>query len=238
MKKEIHEFLSFFGAGRPPVAPFTWDLRQLQYASIYFSMSGEDAVLRQAFKHRIAEGKPGRYVDVGCATPVHISNTYLLYALGWRGVAVDANPAFAEDWAAARPRDVFENVAIGQTPGQVFWFKHLRNIGMSRIAGDNASPGPEFSDSGAPVKIERLDTLFARHFSDGEIDLLSIDIEGAELDALMSNDWARWRPGVIIMEAHGFSFDAPRDDRTIDYLYRQDYHLVEKIGANVVLCPA
>ena len=238
MKKEIHEFLSFFGAGRPPVTAFAWDLRQLQYASIYFGMSGEDAILRQIFKRQIAAGKPGRYVDIGCATPVHISNTYLLYALGWRGLAVDANPAFAADWATARPEDIFENVAIGQNPGVAYWFKHAKNVGMSRIAGDNVSPGPEYSDAGAPVRIERLDILFAKHFPTSEIDLLSIDIEGAELDALMSNDWSRWRPGVIIMEAHGFSFDAPRDDKTIDYLYRQGYHLAEKIGAHVVMRPA
>lgn len=235
MKKEIREFLSFFGANRPPVVPIEWDLRQLQYASIYFAMSGEDAALRHIFKWRLASGKPGRFVDLGCAMPVFASNTYLLYALGWRGLGIDANPEFAPAWRDVRPGDVFENVGVGETPGTAYWFRHLKNIGMSQIFPGGERPGPEFSETGTPVKVERLDTLFARHLADQSIQLLSMDIEGAELGALMSNDWSRWRPEVIFMESHTFSFEQPRADKAIDYLCRQGYRLTARIGANVVL---
>ncbi len=238
MKKEIQDFLGFFGANRPPAVPVAWDLRQLQYAQISFGMAGEDALLRQIFKRRLAEGKPGRYVDIGCAAPVHISNTYLLYALGWRGLGVDANPEWAAPWAQARPGDVFENIGVGQVPGTAYWFRHPKNIGMSRIATQNTAPGPEFAATGVAVKIERLDSLFARHFADGLIDVLSIDIEGAELDALRSNDWNRWRPGVIILEAHDFAFERPAESPAVAFLCAQGYRLTDKIGANVVLQPA
>lgn len=238
MKKEIHDFLAFFGANRQPKIPIAWDLRQMQFASIGFSMDGEDALLRQIFKRQLAAGKPGRYVDIGCAAPVFISNTYLLYAMGWRGLGIDANPKWAGLWAEARPGDVFENLGVGQTPGTAYWFEYPKNIGMSRIAAEDVAPGPEYKSPGVPVRIERLDSLFARHFKDGGIDVLSIDIEGAETDALKSNDWSRWRPGVIVMEAHDFAFDRPRETPAIAYLYEQGYALTDKIGANVVLRPA
>ena len=35
----------------------------------------------------------------------------------------------------------------------------------------------------------------------GEIDLLKIDVEGAEADVLAGNDWRRYRPKVIVAEA-------------------------------------
>jgi FkbM family methyltransferase len=235
MKKEIREFLSFFGAGRPPVVPVEWDLRQLQYASVYFGMSGEDAVLRHMFKWRLAGGKPGRFVDIGCAAPVHISNTYLLYALGWRGLGIDPNPDFAPAWRDVRPEDVFENVGVGETSSTAYWFRNLKNIGMSKICPVDERPGPDFSEIGTTVKIERLDELFARHLPDQSIQLLSIDVEGAELGALMSNDWNRWRPEVIFMESHIFTFEQPREDKAIDYLYQQGYRLTGRIGANVIL---
>ncbi|MBX7198043.1 MAG: FkbM family methyltransferase [Rhodospirillaceae bacterium] len=238
MKKEIRNFLGFFGASRPPAVPIAWDLRQLQYAQIHFGMDGEDVLLRQIFKFRLAEGKPGRYADIGCAAPVHISNTYLLYAHGWRGIGVDANPEWTGPWAEARPDDVFENVGVGQAPGTAYWFRHPKNVGMSRIVPTNTAPAPEFTGPGTAVRIERLDNLFSRHFPDGILDVLSIDIEGAERDALKSNDWRRWRPGVIIMEAHGFTFDQPRHEPAVAYLYEQGYRLTDKIGANVVLRPA
>lgn len=235
MKKEIHDFLGFVGANRPYAVPVTWDLRQLQYGTIAFAMEGEDALLRQIFKRRVAERRPGRYVDIGCMAPVYISNTYLLYALGWRGLAVDPNPRWAAPWAEARPGDIFENIGVGQATGTAYWFESHNNVGMSRIVPTDTPPSPEFGATGTPVRIERLDTLFERHFKDGVIDLLSIDIEGAELDALMSNDWTRWRPDVIMMEAHGFDFDRPREIPTIAYLYDRGYRLTDKIGANVVL---
>lgn len=237
MKKEIHDFLAFIGANRHQAVPVAWDLRQLQFASLGFSMEGEDALLRQIYKRELLERKPGRYVDIGCAAPVYISNTYLLYALGWRGIGIDPNPHWASLWADARPEDTFENIGVGQTPGTAYWFEYPKNTGMSRIAFENAPPGPEYITPGVTVKIERLDSLFARHFKDQHIDVLSIDIEGAELDALKSNDWKRWRPGVIIMEAHGFDFDRPRENAAVAYLHGQGYLLTDKIGANVVLRP-
>lgn len=237
MKKEIHDFLAFIGSNRQPVIPITWDLRQLQFASLYFGMEGEDALLRQIYKRKLAEGKPGRYVDIGCAAPVYISNTYLLYAMGWRGLGIDPNPTWTSLWAKMRPEDAFENVGVGETPSTAYWFEYSKNVGMSRIVPENVAPGPEYKTPGVAVKIERLDSLFERHFKDQQIDVLSIDIEGAELDALKSNDWKRWRPGVIIMEAHGFDFDRPRENAAVAYLHEQGYRLTDKIGANVVLRP-
>lgn len=109
---------------------------------------------------------------------------------------------------------------------------------MSRISAENTAPGPQFTAPGVAVKIERLDSLFDRHFKDSAIDVLSLDIEGAELGALKSNDWNRWRPGVIIMEAHDCDFDRPRVNLAVVYPHEQDYRLTDKIGANVVLRPA
>jgi len=56
--------------------------------------------------------------------------------------------------------------------------------------------------------------------------LLSVDVEGRDLDVLMSNDWARYRPELVIAE----SLDVPLQQVLGTELYRflleQDYELI------------
>src|SRR5690606_11815134 len=50
------------------------------------------------------------------------------------------------------------------------------------------------------VPVLTLASLCER-YAPGEIDVLKIDVEGAEREVLAGNDWARFRPTVIVLEA-------------------------------------
>lgn len=233
--KTKHDLLSFIGAGRPDLGPRpTWRVNELQYASVNFALAGEDAVLRSLFKVRLWQGRPGLYADVGCAYPSAMSNTYAFYLVGWRGIGVDANRGYAEGWGQVRPEDAFVWGAASDARTALYWHRHTDNIGASRVAPLQAAANGDFQ-AGIEVPVVRLDETFARHFGDQQIQLLSLDVEGAELAALRSNDWSRWRPEVIIMECHAFRFEAPLADPAVAYLAGQGYDLHEKIGANVVM---
>jgi hypothetical protein len=58
---------------------------------ISFSQFGEDLLLLSYFEK--FDHRSGVYVDVGAFSPFLLSNTLLLYKLGWRGI----NVAFDED---------------------------------------------------------------------------------------------------------------------------------------------
>ena len=73
-----------------------WQLRGLLHGS--FSQHGEDRLLLEYF-----HGKPGTYVDVGANYPVKISNTYLLYRNGWRGLTVEPIPRLSKRHRAIGP---------------------------------------------------------------------------------------------------------------------------------------
>ena len=45
-----------------------------------------------------------------------------------------------------------------------------------------------------------MDTLLSKYAADRPIHFLTMDIEGAELPALQSNDWDRFRPEKIAVE--------------------------------------
>lgn len=66
-------------------------------ASDFYSQAGQDRFVRA-----VHGDAPGFFLDVGCSDPVHISNTYALEKLGWRGLLVDISPAFASRIAEKR----------------------------------------------------------------------------------------------------------------------------------------
>jgi len=234
-KASVLQFLDFLGAGRVGKGPRpAWNVNQLQYASVHFGLAAEDGAIRQVFKNRIAMNEPGRYIDIGCAWPGVISNTYYLYMIGWRGVCVDANRGFSDDWAKVRPEDAFVWSAVSEGQDQLFWSQHKTNLGASMV---RPTPEPASADFivGAPVPTVRMDVLLDKYIGDKPIHLLNIDIEGAELSALKSNDWTRWRPEAIAIESHNFTFDAPKADPAIAFLCELGYHLECKIGAGLVL---
>lgn len=56
---------------------------------------------------------PARYLDIGANHPVKNSVTNFFYREGWRGVAVDPLPQFANLWSRHRPEDVFLTAVVG-----------------------------------------------------------------------------------------------------------------------------
>jgi len=65
-----------------------------------------------------------------------------------------------------------------------------------------------------------------------KIDVLSIDVEGAEFDVLASYDWDRDRPEVILIEDN-----SQGKDRTVEqFLLDKNYTVLTRIGCNIVFC--
>ncbi len=61
-----------------------------------------------------------------------------------------------------------------------------------------AAFGAGYQTESRPVR--RLASLLAEH-APARIDWLKVDVEGAEADVLAGNDWARFRPRVVLVEA-------------------------------------
>lgn len=233
MHPETIQVLGTIGTARPVTAPMSLAVETLPHDALTYADTGEDMALRRLFKRRILSGEKGTYVDIGCAAPVSISNTYLFYCLGWRGLCVDPNPEAPPHWKASRPEDMFISAAVTETEGQVNLYRHSTNLGMHRIG--NSPPSADFDSTPVLVPAKRLDALFDAYLPGRSIQLMSIDVEGAEMGVLRSNDWAKWRPEVIILECDGFQMMAPRESETVAFLLDRNYRLEAKMAINVVL---
>ena len=60
------------------------------------------------------------------------------------------------------------------------------------------------------------------HLGIEKIDLLSLDIEGHELEALKGMDLERFSPDLIVAECHGIR------DQVMEYLNKNGYHQIQR----------
>ncbi len=169
--------------------------RAISYAQRY-----EDLHLLRA----VGDREDGFYIDVGAGHPVYDNVSYLFYLKGWHGITVEPNPWLDELSAAVRPRDRRVRSLVGAAPGEATYYLVEDFHGLSTTVERNAQAAlSEYGKTAKamPVPVTTLADLCAAHAPDAGIDVLKIDVEGAERDVLLGNDWERFRPRVVVLEA-------------------------------------
>jgi FkbM family methyltransferase len=164
-----------------------------------YAQNREDVLLDRLFPR----GLKGFYIDVGANDPVVSSVTKHFYDLGWRGINVEpATAAFAK-LVDARTRDVNLNIGLSDHEDELTFHEFPPGLsGLSTFSADQASWHREkgYASEERSVPVTTLASICADHV-DGEIDFLTIDVEGHERAVLEGGDWSRWRPRVVVVEA-------------------------------------
>jgi len=178
--------------------------------STSFAIEGEDINAYRLFKDFLSDVSltGGTYVDIGCHDPIAASNTYLFYKKGWRGLCVDANPAFAERFRQFRPEDTFVCTAVGDANAHGTYYRFdnplvngfytaERALEISKALGSAIEGNDE-------VPFRTLNSLLNDYFrGSGIVDLFSIDVETMEEKILASWDFERWPARLIACEIQG-----------------------------------
>ena len=130
------------------------------------------------------------------------SNTYYLeQALGWSGVAIDAQEEFGQDYAKFRPRTRFYAFFVSDRSDAVetlYVPEHNQLVASSR---KDFSDRDDASGKKREVHAITLNDLLQRANLTA-IDFMSMDIELAEPKALAGFDIERFRPRLVCVEAH------------------------------------
>lgn len=193
-------------------------VRWRPFAQTHYSQEGEDVLLQRLFTGQ----DRGFYVDVGAHHPQRLSNTYWAYRRGWRGINIDATPGSSRAFRKFRPRDITLEVCVAEEEGHVDFYKFpeaaLNTSGRGRK--DFVQDQVSMQSQMVKVRTEPLSKILDENLpSDVEvIDLMSIDIEGSEMDALRSNDWVRFKPRVLIIEILGHTLETMEKAEEVAYL--------------------
>jgi FkbM family methyltransferase len=212
-----------------PLARPYWEARRLKIARRgSFAQHGEDKVLLELV------GDSGTYLDIGASHPFLLSNTYLLYQAGWRGVTVEPIRGLWEMHRRWRPDDVSINAGVGL--GESFDFCEIYpdvlSTGSRETADSIVKKGHGILIAEYPVPIVRGDAIMRDHFADRELTLLSIDVEGAEHDVLRSFDFSVARPRYVLFENRDFFGDTSSAALATRLLEEEGYRFVREIGCN------
>ena len=86
------------------------------------------------------------------------------------------------------------------------------------------------------LKTKTLKDILDHHLPIGkQIDLLSIDVEGLDMEVLKSNDWSKYLPTIILVEDKEFDFESPEESEIYSYLSQKKYKLVGKTLNTLIL---
>lgn len=170
-----------------------------EYASRSYSQYGEDMVLKAIFA-RYPQTYMGFYVDIGAHHPKRFSNTQFFYERGWSGISVDPLPGSSDLFTRWRPRDVFLQAGVAETEGVMTYFmfdEPALNTFSQKVASENKGS----IRAKEIVSVYPLRRIFADYLPPGrDIDFLSVDVEGLDIQVLHSNDWAQCRPRIVLIE--------------------------------------
>jgi FkbM family methyltransferase len=164
-----------------------------------YSLNFEDVMICRAFQ----DLSHGCFVDVGAFAPIESNNTYALYERGWRGIALDPQAHFIDQWRAVRPGDVFLNAAAGATAGEADFYLTPAWTQMATMRRDYADLYQGNISQVIPTRVQvlPLSNILETHLEGRDLHVLCVDVEGSERDVLGGLDLDRHRPWLMVIEA-------------------------------------
>jgi FkbM family methyltransferase len=165
---------------------------------VSFSANFEDVILQRLFNGC----HDGFFVDVGAQHPDLSNDTYALHKSGWRGINVEPSQPYHQRLQEERPEDVNLCVALSDKARKEISFFEAENSGCSTCDPQEAKrqslQGQAFVER--KVAVTTLRDILGKT-TPKSFELLKVDVEGFEEKVLDGNDWERFRPKVVLVEA-------------------------------------
>jgi FkbM family methyltransferase len=189
--------------------------------AIHPSQEQEERLVRAFF----GGDDSGFYVEVGANHPTEGSQTWHLEQIGWTGVLVEPQPDLAAFLVTERKSAIVFPVACTSpdNAGQVMSL-HVDGA-RSGLNRERMAPGSK-TEYVIAVQTKTLDNILSEAQAPAPIDLLSIDVEGHELEVLSGFNFQRWQPLLILMEDHVGTLQTHR------FLKARGYRLIRRLGNN------
>lgn len=173
-----------------------------KYTKKSYSISNVDLIIDRMFS-KITNGI---YIDVGCNHPIKFNNTYLLYKRGWKGINIDLDKKSISEFNLLRSKDYNLRALISDEDDKEkeIFFYHERSA--INTVSKNLITHRKTKIEDIKIIKEKTTTLNKvidnSPFRNQKINLMSIDIEDHEYEALKNFDFNKYAIDCIIAECH------------------------------------
>lgn len=158
--------------------------------------------------------RTGVFLDVAANEPVSRSNTYFYeQCLGWRGVCVEANPAYYPVLRSRRTCSLVKRCVSNQN--RKVEFVDSDGFGGVLETNKNICVWARGKNS-RQIECIKTDDALAK-VGEFNIDFMSLDVEGHELFVLQGIDWSRTKINVIVTESKSNQVRTFLQDRGFRY---------------------
>jgi FkbM family methyltransferase len=142
-------------------------------------------------------GYAGTALDVGANDGIFLSNTLTLEReYGWDVLCIEANPLYGPDLWANRKRSVIGAVGTNHPEPHLHIYTSRYGYASNTSLQRNGNDPPAHI---IPTIVHPLNWYLERS-GFAQLDVLCMDIEGTEDDALDGLDFTRWGPKILCIE--------------------------------------
>lgn len=213
-----------------------------KYSKKSYSISAVDLVIDRLFSNI----KKGIYVDIGCNHPIKYNNTYLLYKRGWDGINIDLDKKSIVQFNKLRKNDTNINTLVTSKDDEekLFYFYHERSA-INTISKDLADSRTTKPKKVLKLKGKTINTIIeSTRYKNKKINLISIDIENYEYEALENFDFHKYKVDAIVaeitdikqknLEIYKQNIDYILNSNLYKLLIKNNYKLINWVNADLI----
>ena len=212
-----------------------------KYSKTSYSISGVDLIIDRMF----SKVKKGIYIDLGCNHPIKHNNTYLLHKRGWEGINIDADEKSIKEFQNLRKKDYNVSALISNKKDKIkYYFYHersaLNTVDAKLVKRRKAKP--------KRIIVRETTTLNNiienSPYKKSKLNLLSIDIENHEYEALKNFKFKKYDIDCIVIEILNTSNKViETQNQTLDFilksnvfklLKKNNYKLINWVNSDLV----
>ena len=201
-----------------------------------YSQEGEDVIVNVLFQELGI--KKGFYVDIGAHHPIRFSNTHSLYKKGWNGLNIEPNVSSGKAFILFRRRDKTVHIGIGnkETILDFYVFDEPAINSFDKILSESRDKETPYKLlKTVKIPIMKLETALDKYLPKGQkIDLMSVDVEGLDMEVLKSNNWEKYKPSVLLVEDLDFDIENINKSEVCRYLKSLGYNIYAKTKRTII----
>lgn len=167
----------------------------------YYSQNAEDVLILEILRHF---GRPISFIEIGSNHPYRFSNTMLIEEKLkiQKGVLVEPNPDLGKLLKKKRQNDKIINKGVGICNDTLTYYlmsSDTLNTFSKTDAEMSEKDGYPIIDE-IQVEVVDINELLQSEFPNGDLDYISVDIEGEDFEVVRAIDYNRFKPKVICIE--------------------------------------